>query len=113
VLLAAATGGGALAFGRPFLTSFYGYAPVPVLGKVGAGSAFLFDLGVAAAVLGTVLLMFERLGLLGRARHARGETPAGETPAGETPAGGRGATASSPTVRPARGAALTPRGDDA
>jgi multicomponent K+:H+ antiporter subunit A len=86
VLLAAATGMGALAFGRPFLTSFYGYAPVPVLGKVGAGSAFLFDLGVAAAVLGAVLLMLERLGLLGRARDAPGARPAVETPAGDAPA---------------------------
>jgi multicomponent K+:H+ antiporter subunit A len=65
VLLAAATGVGALAFRRPFLTSFYGYALVPLLGEVGAGSAFLFDLGVAAAVLGAVLLMLERLGFLG------------------------------------------------
>jgi multicomponent K+:H+ antiporter subunit A len=86
VVLAAATGLGALAFGRPFLTSFYGYAPVPLLGKVGAGSAFLFDLGVAAAVLGAVLLMLERLGLLGRARDVLGATPAGETSAGATTA---------------------------
>jgi multicomponent K+:H+ antiporter subunit A len=84
VLLALATGLGAPAFGRPFLTSSYHYLPVPLVGKVGVGSATLFDLGVFAAVLGAVLLALERLGVLGRARAAGAATPAeGEAVAGD------------------------------
>jgi multicomponent K+:H+ antiporter subunit A len=78
VLLALATGLGALAFGRPFLTSFYRYVPVPALGKVGIGSALLFDAGVLAAVLGAVLLALERLGVVGAARDRHRSTPRGD-----------------------------------
>jgi len=113
VLLALATGLGALAFGRPFLTSFYRYVPVPLVGKVGVGSATLFDLGVLAAVFGAVLLALERLGLVGRARHAGTATPAdddgaydgahdGAAPGGGAPAGAPAVTAA---VGAARGAA--------
>ncbi|MBA3889758.1 MAG: monovalent cation/H+ antiporter subunit A [Gemmatimonadaceae bacterium] len=83
VLLAAATGAGALLFDRPFLTSFYDYAHIPAIGAVGAGSTFLFDLGVALAVFGAVLLMLERLGLIGRMRDIGAATPAAEVPADE------------------------------
>jgi len=71
VLLAVATGLGALAVGRPFLTAFYEYVPLPLVGDVGVGSTLTFDAGVFAAVLGMVLLVLERLGALGRAA-ARG-----------------------------------------
>jgi multicomponent K+:H+ antiporter subunit A len=93
VLLALATGLGALAFGRPFLTSFYRYVPVPLVGKVGVGSATLFDLGVLAAVFGAVLLALERLGLVGRARHAGTATPADDDGAHDAAAPGGGAPA--------------------
>ncbi|HZF67110.1 MAG TPA: hydrogen gas-evolving membrane-bound hydrogenase subunit E, partial [Gemmatirosa sp.] len=78
VLLALATGLGALVAGRPFLTSVYGYLPLPLVGDVGLGSAFLFDAGVLAAVLGAVLLTLERLGLVGVARALDARTPAGD-----------------------------------
>jgi multicomponent K+:H+ antiporter subunit A len=65
--LAALTGLGAMAFGRPFLTSFYEYVPVPVVGKVGIASALFFDLGVFVAVLGAVLLVLARLGVFAQA----------------------------------------------
>ena len=46
VLIAAATGIGAFLFGRPFLTSYFGYVPVPLIGEVELATAILFDLGV-------------------------------------------------------------------
>ena len=80
VLVALATGLGALAFGRPFLTSVYDYVPLPLLGEVGVGSALLFDAGVLAAVVGAVLLTLERLGLVGRAHERGTRTPAADAP---------------------------------
>ncbi|MCU0625730.1 MAG: monovalent cation/H+ antiporter subunit A [Gemmatimonadaceae bacterium] len=75
VLLAMATGVAALVVGRPFLTSWYGYVTLPLLGRIGFGSALVFDLGVAMAVLGAVLLVLERLGMPGAADVARQHDP--------------------------------------
>ncbi|RCS28624.1 monovalent cation/H+ antiporter subunit A [Rhodanobacter denitrificans] len=57
LLLAVGTGLGSLAFGRPFLTSYFRYAELPVLGKLPLASAVLFDLGVFAVVVGATTLM--------------------------------------------------------
>ncbi len=57
LLIAAATGTGAVWFGRPFLTSAFAYVELPVLGKVPMASALLFDLGVFALVLGATVLV--------------------------------------------------------
>jgi len=46
VLLAGLTGASALAFGRPFLTSAFGYFHLPVVGEFELTSAIAFDLGV-------------------------------------------------------------------
>ncbi|MCW8084423.1 monovalent cation/H+ antiporter subunit A [Sabulicella glaciei] len=57
LLLAGLTGLAAWAFGRPFLTSYYAYADIPVIGRVPMSSALAFDIGVFALVVGAVVLM--------------------------------------------------------
>jgi len=57
LLMAVATGLGALVFGYPFLTSFFRYLDVPLVGKVPIASALLFDLGVFLLVVGTTALI--------------------------------------------------------
>jgi multicomponent K+:H+ antiporter subunit A len=61
VLVAAVTGMGAWLFGKPFLTSTFGYVYLPGLEKFELATAALFDLGVFLAVLGAVLLALESL----------------------------------------------------
>lgn len=57
LLLAVGTGLGSLAFGRPFLTSHFQYAELPLLGRLPLASAIVFDLGVFFLVVGAVTLM--------------------------------------------------------
>jgi multicomponent K+:H+ antiporter subunit A len=57
LLLAAAAGAGSWLFGHPFLTSRSGYLELPLIGRVHAASAVLFDLGVFALVMGATVLM--------------------------------------------------------
>jgi multicomponent K+:H+ antiporter subunit A len=57
LLLAAGTGAGAWLFARPFLTSFFSYVDIPLIGPVPLASAFLFDVGVFALVVGATVLM--------------------------------------------------------
>jgi multicomponent K+:H+ antiporter subunit A len=57
LLLAAFTGAAAILFGRPFLTSYFRYVHLPLVGKVPMASAALFDLGVFALVVGATVLM--------------------------------------------------------
>ena len=64
--IAAATGLGAFAFGRPFLTSAAGHPVVPVLGELPLATAALFDLGVYVTVVGATLLMLSALGSASR-----------------------------------------------
>ena len=55
LLLAVATAAAAWAFDHPFLTSYYQYAHLPLIGKLPLASVFLFDLGVYLVVAaGTV-----------------------------------------------------------
>ncbi|MGB8811882.1 MAG: monovalent cation/H+ antiporter subunit A [Paracoccaceae bacterium] len=56
VLIAAATGIGSWVFGRPFMTSSYGYVHLPPLEEFELATAALFDLGVFLTVLGAVML---------------------------------------------------------
>src|SRR5690606_253268 len=56
LLIAATTGLGALAFGRPFLTSSFNYLELPLIGSVPMASALLFDIGVFALVVGATAL---------------------------------------------------------
>ena len=57
LLISAFTGAGAWVFGRPFLTTAFAYADLPILGKVPMATALLFDIGVFALVVGATVLM--------------------------------------------------------
>jgi multicomponent K+:H+ antiporter subunit A len=91
VLIAGLTGLGSLAFGRPFLTSSFGYFHIPLIGEIELATAMLFDAGVFLAVVGTVLLSLSQL--------SRVEERAERNPAPEGPSDIR--------LPPARGAAAT------
>jgi multicomponent K+:H+ antiporter subunit A len=61
VLVAAATGIGSLAFGAPLFTSSFGYFHLPLIGEIELATAMAFDLGVALAVVGAVMLALAEL----------------------------------------------------
>ncbi|TVP57122.1 MAG: monovalent cation/H+ antiporter subunit A [Halomonadaceae bacterium] len=64
LLLALATGLGSLAFGAPFLSSWFNHYHLPLLGEVELATALLFDLGVFMTVVGATLLILANLGNL-------------------------------------------------
>ncbi|PVE25460.1 monovalent cation/H+ antiporter subunit A [Microvirga sp. KLBC 81] len=78
VLLAGLTGLGSLLFGRPFLTSTFGYIRLPVIGEFELASALVFDTGVFFAVVGTVLLSLAQMSRV-EARAEREPVPKGPT----------------------------------
>ncbi len=57
LLVATGTGAAAMLVGRPFLTTYFAYAEVPLIGKVPVASALVFDIGVFALVFGATVLM--------------------------------------------------------
>ncbi|EJF80125.1 monovalent cation:proton antiporter [Bartonella sp. DB5-6] len=57
LLLSVTTGVGAWFVGYPFLTSFFQYIHLPLIGNVPMASAFLFDFGVFSLVLGATVLI--------------------------------------------------------
>ncbi|MCR2346228.1 hypothetical protein NSP34_25590, partial [Salmonella enterica] len=57
LLTAAATGAGSFFAGYPFLTTYFDYAEVPLIGKMPVASALLFDIGVFTLVVGATVLM--------------------------------------------------------
>ncbi|MBT2323421.1 monovalent cation/H+ antiporter subunit A [Variovorax paradoxus] len=61
LLLALATGSGALLFGYPFLTTHTAHLQLPLLGEVHVPSALFFDIGVFALVLGATMLILTAL----------------------------------------------------
>ncbi|MFB9953172.1 monovalent cation/H+ antiporter subunit A [Rhizobium puerariae] len=61
LLTAAATGLGAWFFGYPFLTSHFQYIELPLIGKMPAATALLFDLGVFSLVVGSTVLILVAL----------------------------------------------------
>ncbi|NMG29639.1 monovalent cation/H+ antiporter subunit A [Aromatoleum evansii] len=61
LLLACSTGLGAWAFGHPFLTTYTAHVDWPLLGELHLPTAFVFDLGVFAVVVGTTMLMLVAL----------------------------------------------------
>jgi multicomponent K+:H+ antiporter subunit A len=61
LLLAIATGLGAVALGYPFLTSHTAHIDLPLLGQTHLASALFFDLGVFAVVVGSTLLILTAL----------------------------------------------------
>ncbi len=62
LLIAVATGAGALVYGYPFLTSTVAHVRIPWLGEIALASAALFDLGVFVLVVGATVLMLIALG---------------------------------------------------
>ena len=57
LLIAALTGAASILLGDAFLTSYFRYVELPLLGKVPLASAALFDLGVFSLVVGATVLM--------------------------------------------------------
>ena len=57
LLLAVLTGLGSLVFGRPFMTTYFQYLELPLLGRMPLATAVLFDLGVFCVVVGATTLM--------------------------------------------------------
>ncbi len=82
LLLATGTGVGSVVFGHPFLTSYFAYAELPVLGTVPMASALIFDLGVFALVVGATVLMLSALAHQSVRGHRAQSRPAAEPAAG-------------------------------
>jgi multicomponent K+:H+ antiporter subunit A len=61
VLIAAATGIGAALFGEPFFATGFDYFSLPLVGEFELATAMLFDVGVALAVIGAVMLALAEL----------------------------------------------------
>ncbi len=61
LLVAAATGIGSWLFGYPFLTSHAQYVEFPLVGKVPAATALVFDTGVYLLVVGATVLILVAL----------------------------------------------------
>jgi multicomponent K+:H+ antiporter subunit A len=57
LLLAVLTGAASWLFGLPFLTSYFAYAELPIVGTVPLATALLFDIGVFVLVVGATVLM--------------------------------------------------------
>lgn len=64
LLIAGVTGLGSLLFDKPFLTSWFSYFSLPLVGKFELATALIFDLGVYATVVGATLLILANLGRL-------------------------------------------------
>jgi len=64
VAIATLTGVGSYAFGYPFLTSWFTYVTLPVVGKFELATAMIFDLGVYLTVVGATLLALTSLSKL-------------------------------------------------
>ncbi|TCK29128.1 multisubunit potassium/proton antiporter PhaA subunit /multisubunit potassium/proton antiporter PhaB subunit [Ancylobacter aquaticus] len=64
--IAGLTGIAAWAFGKPFLTSTFGYFTLPVVGTFELASALLFDLGVFLTVVGVMVLSLAQLSRVGQ-----------------------------------------------
>lgn len=86
LLFAGGTGLAAWLFDRPFLTSYFAYLDLPLVGEVPTASALLFDIGVFALVVGATVLTLIALAhqsVRGR-RAAAPRTEAEALPAVET-----------------------------
>ncbi len=62
LMIALFTGAASWLFNRPFLTSWFDYFDIPLLGKIELASAMAFDLGVYVTVVGSTLLILASLG---------------------------------------------------
>ncbi len=64
LLIATLSGMGSWAFGHNFLTTWFDYFKLPVVGKFELASAMVFDFGVYLTVIGATLLILANLGKL-------------------------------------------------
>ncbi|QIB33061.1 monovalent cation/H+ antiporter subunit A [Ancylobacter pratisalsi] len=64
--IAGLTGIAAWAFGKPFLTSTFGYFTLPIVGTFELASAMVFDLGVFLTVVGVMVLSLAQLSRVGQ-----------------------------------------------
>lgn len=64
ILIAWLTGAASWLFGKPFLTSWFDYFDIPLIGQIELASAMAFDLGVYLTVVGSTLLILAYLGKL-------------------------------------------------
>jgi multicomponent K+:H+ antiporter subunit A len=64
ILIATLTGIGSWFFDRPFMTTWFDYFDVPLIGEIELASALIFDLGVYLTVIGATLLILASLGKL-------------------------------------------------
>ena len=78
LLIAVASGAGAWIFGYPFLTSWFQYADLPILGRVPLASAVAFDLGVVVLVVGATVLILVALAHQSLRKPRQDEAEAGE-----------------------------------
>ncbi|TAD80839.1 MAG: DUF4040 domain-containing protein, partial [Sphingomonadales bacterium] len=79
VLVAMATGLGAMLLNAPFLTSWFDYFSLPLIGKFELASAMAFDAGVFLTVFGAVMLALAQLSHIAqRAAHAHAAKQDGE-----------------------------------
>ncbi|GAA3804865.1 monovalent cation/H+ antiporter subunit A [Qipengyuania pelagi] len=79
VLVAMATGLGALLFGASFLASAFDYFTLPLVGEFELATAMLFDVGVFAVVLGAIMLALAQLSHIAkRAARAHAERTASD-----------------------------------
>lgn len=69
LLCAVATGAGSWFAGYPFLTSYFQYQEVPLIGEMPLASALLFDLGVFSLVVGATVLVLIALAHQSIRRH--------------------------------------------
>ncbi len=80
LLVALATGAGSAIFGYPFLTSYFRYLDVPVLGRLPLPTAISFDLGVFILVIGATSLMLIAIAHQSLRGPRRPRTPLADTP---------------------------------
>jgi multicomponent K+:H+ antiporter subunit A len=73
VLIAAFTGVASWFFGRPFMTTWFDYFDIPLIGEIELASALVFDLGVYLTVVGATLLILANLGKLTSAHRPTAE----------------------------------------
>jgi multicomponent K+:H+ antiporter subunit A len=78
LLVAAMTGAGSFLFGYPFLTSWFQYTELPLIGRMPTASALLFDLGVFSLVVGAVVLMLIAIAHQSLRSRARGQRAASD-----------------------------------
>lgn len=62
LLIAVATGAGALIVDMPFLTHAFTYVDLPLLGKTSLHTAVLFDTGVFLVVIGVTMTIIQTIG---------------------------------------------------